>query len=119
MEENKTFTQDELNAIISERLKAERSKIMKDVQAKEAELTRRESMLNTSSDWKSRGLPVELLEMISPDKYDAAAEILQGYKKSEPARGGWGGGKNPDPAPRVLSQEEQIRQRMGLNRKDE
>ena len=38
MEETKTFSQEELNQIISDRLKSERAKMLKEVQAKEAEL---------------------------------------------------------------------------------
>ena len=119
MDDNKTFTQEEVNAIISERLKSGRSKIMKDVQAKEAELARRESLINATADWKKRGLPVELLDMIPEDKFESAATALEGYQKTG-NKGGWGGGKNPG---RALSPEEAeeiaIRDRMGLNRKDD
>ncbi len=121
-EEKKSFTQDEVNAIVSERLKQERAKIMKDVQSKEAELNRRETMMNTRADWQKRGLPVDLLECLDADKLEAAAAILE---KKSGSKGGfdtsntklphdynkYGDMNGPD--------EMAIRRKMGLVRKDE
>ena len=126
-EESKTFTQDEVNAIISERLKQERAKIMKDVQTKEAELNRRETMMNTRADWQKRGLPVELLECLDAEKLEAAAAILEKSTEKPSSSGGWGGGKNPLTAPHAKPMRDAngdltdyaIRQSMGLTGKDE
>lgn len=128
MEENKTFTQEEVNAIIGERLKQERAKIMKEVQEKEAELTRRESFMNTRAEWQKKGLPVELLECLDQTKIEAASTILEGMKGNNNSSGGWSGGKNPVEAPKAGEAlrdangnptDYAIRQRMGLIRKDE
>ncbi len=122
-DQDKTFTQEEVNAIISERLKQERAKIMKDVQIKEAELNRREAMMKTRDDWQKRGLPVDLLECLDAEKLDTAAEILEGTKNAH-SKAGWGGGKNPDAGNAALYDEDgnptdhAIRQRMGLDRKE-
>lgn len=127
MSEVKTFTQDEVNAIVSERLKQERAKIMKDVQTKEAELNRRETMMNTRADWQKRGLPVELLDCLDAEKLEAAAAILENNKDKPVERGGWGGGKNPREPSGAKPLRDQngnltdyaIRQKMGLSGKDE
>ena len=124
-ESAKTFTQDEVNAIVSERLKQERGKIMKEVQEKEAELTRRETMMNTRADWQKRGLPVDLLECLDAEKLEAAAAILEGTKEKPGSRAGYGGGKDPEHGAYQMRDAEgnptdyAIRQRMGLARKDE
>lgn len=119
-EENKTFTQDEVNAIVSERLKQERAKIMKDVQTKEAELNRRETMMNTRADWQKRGLPVDLLECLDADKLEAAAEILE---KKKGSRGGFDRSNSRLPHEIITDDGKPddlaIRRKMGLVRKDE
>ena len=121
-EENKTFTQDEVNAIISERLKQERAKIMKDVQTKEAELNRRETMMNTRADWQKRGLPVDLLDCLDAEKLEAAAAILE-KKSNTGKKGGFDSSNTRLPRESMKDQdgptEAAIRAKMGLVRKDE
>lgn len=116
-EENKSFTQEEVNSIVGERLKQERAKIMKEVQAKEAELTRRETMMNTRADWQKRGLPVELLEYLEVEKLDEAAAILEKGHLSSGSRGGFSGNVKPgDVKPGSFDAE--IRKKMGLFKKE-
>ena len=126
MNDNKTFTQDEVNAIISERLKQERAKIMKETQEKEAELNRREAMMNTRADWQKRGLPVDLLECLDTEKLDAAAAILEGINKNSKGQKGGFDRSNSHLPHRNDSEDDQkgptekaIRKSMGLERKDE
>ena len=124
MEETKTFSQEELNQIISDRLKSERAKMLKEVQAKEAELARRESLMAVSDDWRKRGLPVELLPMLDAEKLEDAASILENRKTAPAGKAGFGGGKAPDSGQDQLVDEngnptdKAIRIRMGLDRKE-
>lgn len=125
-DQDKTFTQEEVNSIVSERLKQERAKIMKEAQEKEAELTRREALMNTRADWQKRGLPVDLLDCLDAEKLDAAAVILEGIKKNSKGQKGGFDYSNSRLPNRNESEDDQegptekaIRQKMGLARKDE
>lgn len=92
MSDERTFSQDELNTIVSERLKQERAKIMREVNQREAELTRREALLTAKADWQKRGLPADLLDTLDLSKegaLDMAATILESIRISPNAgRGG-------------------------------
>ena len=124
----RTFTQAELDQIISERLKREREKVAAEQAQREAELTRRERLLTAKEDWAKRGLPADLLDSLDLSKdgvLDAAAAIVEKLKApttepKEPApavpyftrslNGSGGVGVKPDP----------LRDAFGLNhRKDE
>lgn len=125
-DQDKTFSQEEVNSIISERLKQERAKIMKEAQEKEAELNRREKMMSTRADWQKRGLPVDLLECLDAEKLDAAAEILEGINKNNKGHKGGFDRSNSRLPNRNGAEDDQegpsekaIRQKMGLARKDE
>lgn len=68
----KTFTQEEVNQIVSERLKRERTKAEPSEQEKrESELAARESKLNCREYLSEKGYPVELLDIL--DTSDAEA----------------------------------------------
>lgn len=91
MDNNKTFTQAELDQIIKERLAKERAKLTAEAQQREAELTRREAMLAAKEDWSKRGLPVALLDSLDFSKegaLDAAAAVLTGFQDRGPDRSG-------------------------------
>ena len=125
-DQDKTFTQEEVNSIVSERLKQERAKIMKEAQEKEAELTRREHMMSVRTDWQRRGLPVDLLDCLDAEKLDAAAVILEGINKNSKGQKGGFDHSNSRLPNRNESEDYQegptekaIRQKMGLARKDE
>lgn len=94
----RTFTQAELDQIIMERLRKERAKLTAEAQQREAELNRREQLLTAKEEWSKRGLPVSLLDSLDITKegaLDAAAAVLDGLKKSAPAADNAGG--NPEP----------------------
>lgn len=125
MSEERTFSQDEVNAIVSERLKQERAKIMRDVTQREAELTQRETLLTAKADWQKRGLPADLLDALDMSKegaLEAAAAILENIKTPSGTKGGIG--KNQSfgfggvlERPRQAEEDSVLRAAMGLDRK--
>lgn len=68
-EGNKTFTQDEVNRIVSERLNKEKGKISADREAaysqKEQELNQRELKLHARETLSEKNMPSELLEVLN------------------------------------------------------
>lgn len=85
MADERMFSQEEVDQIISERLKRERTKYQQEAAQRAAELDKRERLLTAKVDWQKRGLPVELLDSIVLSKDGAleAAEIaVAGIRKS-------------------------------------
>ena len=94
----KTFDQEEVNRIVAERLKQERSKIMREAEQREAAIARREALLDARADWLKRGLPADLLDSLDLSRdgvVDAAASILEGMKTQTAPRAGFIGGRTP------------------------
>ena len=121
MNDEKTFSQSEVNAIVSERLKQERSRLMADVNRREAELTRREALLTAKADWQKRGLPADLLDYVNNiDALDDIAGLLEGFHNScntpKGTRGGFAGASEPI---KEADPDAALRSAMGLNRKAE
>lgn len=124
MSDERTFSQDEVNAIVSERLKQERTKIMRDVTRREAELAQRETLLSAKADWQKRGLPADLLDSLDMNKegaLEAAAAILENIKITSGAKGG-GIGKNYGfggtlERSKEAAPESALRSAMGLDKK--
>lgn len=82
-ETGKTFTQEDVNRIISERLGKERDKIKKEQEAalekREKEIAVREMRMNALEKLNSRGLPSELADAINysdEESIDKSIEIL-------------------------------------------
>lgn len=82
-ETGKTFTQEDVNRIISDRLGKERDKIKKEQEAalekREKEIAVREMRMNALEKLNSRGLPSELVEAINysdEESVDKSIEIL-------------------------------------------
>ncbi len=89
----RTFTQDEVNKLIGDRLKQERAKLMREAQEREAELNRREALLTAKADWTKRGLPADLLDSLDLTRegaLDTAAAVLEKYQANRafPSTGG-------------------------------
>lgn len=123
MSDERTFSQDEVNAIVSDRLKQERTKIMREVTQREAELSRREAMLTAKADWQKRGLPAELLDTLDMSKegaIDSAAAILENIKTTahigESKTGKFGFGSIPQHAAEA-DPDSALRSAMGLHGK--
>ena len=82
--EDKTFTQEQVNAIISERLAKEKSKTDATLAEREQELTRKEFLLQARETLTTKGLPVSLLDALntsSPEAFTKSLEILEAEKK--------------------------------------
>ena len=122
--EDKTFTQDQVNAIIGERLQKERQKAESDIAKREQELSQREFLLNAKSTLTEKGLPAELADYIiaDPEALEKAVNLLTEHIKSnkariaEVARGLRGAGMTGKPSQPLFSAPDPIREAMGLNK---
>ena len=87
-ESGKTFTQEEVNKIVQQRLERAKSKEPDELAKREAELNKREINLTIREQLSSAGLPNELAGVISAQDEDEAREkieILKKYIESQPA----------------------------------
>ena len=87
-ESGKTFTQEEVNKIVQQRLERAKSKEPDELAKREAELNKREMNLTIREQLSSAGLPNELAGVISAQDEDDAREkieILKKYIESQPA----------------------------------
>ena len=113
---DKTFTQDDVNRIVQDRLAAEKTKAAAIIAEREKELAHKEFMLDARSQLEKAGLPAGILEGMntsSPEAFKRAIELLEphmGKPKILPVitKLSEGGGSERNP----------IRDAMGLNRKD-
>ena len=111
---DRTFTQDELNRIVADRLKSEPDKYMREAQQREAELNRREALLTAKADWAKRGLPADLLDSLDLSKdgaLEAAESIVSGLSKG--TRGGFDG--RQDIVGGTDNEPDGLRKAFGLN----
>lgn len=72
---NKTFSQDDVNRIVQERLAKEKAKSETTLAEKERELAAREFKLTAKEKLETQGLPVSLVEALNtstPEAFDAA-----------------------------------------------
>lgn len=113
----RSFSQDEVNRIVADRLKAERAKIMREAEQREAELNRRETLLTAKADWTRRGLPADLLDSIDLSK-DGALEAAERVFStlSKPSRVGFSG--KQDIIGGDTDIDSGLRNAFGLNRKE-
>lgn len=110
----RTFTQVEVDRIVSERLKRERDRFAAEAQQREADFARREALLNAKEDWSMRGLPVALLDHIDLSKdgaIEAVTAILEGIK---PNRVGSRAGIAPTPMFQTDERANDLRGAFGL-----
>ena len=87
-ESGTTFTQEEVNKIVQQRLERAKSKEPDELAKREAELNKREMNLTIRDQLSSAGLPNELAGVISAQDEDEAIEkieILKKYIESQPA----------------------------------
>lgn len=82
--ENRTFTQDDVNRIVQDRLAKERGKKSEELAAREADLCQREFKLDAAEVLKSKGLPVEFLDALNckdKEAFNKSVEIIGDYIK--------------------------------------
>lgn len=81
---DRTFTQEEVNKIVSERLKHERTKTEKasvdSIEARETELAKKENAFLCKEYIAKTGLPKELLEVFSTDNIDSFKQSIEKIK---------------------------------------
>lgn len=124
--EEKTFTQEDVNRIVQDRLAKEKGKTDAALAEREAGLKAREKVLETREKLAGAGLPGELLNAFSlhsEGKVDEAIAILaQHYKQAQKAEEGGvvvtHGAKTTDisnfAAMRQGNREKELREAMGL-----
>lgn len=84
----RTFTQDQLNSIVQERLARDREKQSEELGKKEQELLQREFRLNSREKLLNRGYPEDILDALnlSDEKsFDKALDLLDEYIKPRKA----------------------------------
>lgn len=88
--EGKTFTQDEVNRIVSERLNKEKGKINADREAeyskREQELNQRELRLHAREALSERNMPSELLDVLnysSKEDLDKCIDVIEQVLKNQ------------------------------------
>lgn len=82
--EERTFTQEEVNRIVSERLARERAKLTADLEEREKAIKAREISLLASEKLSEAGLPKELISVL---KYDDEASLTDAITKLSSLRG--------------------------------
>lgn len=77
----RTFTQDEVNRIVGERLAKEKAKQDAAFAEREQELARREALFDLRDQLKDMGLPDELLPVLNVQDKEALNKALEALKK--------------------------------------
>lgn len=75
----RTFTQDELNRIVQDRLAKDRAKASEEMEKKEKELAQREFLLNSRHKLIDRGLPEKIIDALncsSDEAFDKALDLI-------------------------------------------
>lgn len=75
--ENRTFTQDDVNRIVQERLAKDRMKSSEDMSKKEQELAAREFRLNSRQKLIDRGYPESILDALNCSSEEAFNNALE------------------------------------------
>lgn len=111
--EGKTFSQEDVNKIINERLKKEKDKTQKQVEALEKEYQQKELNFKAKELLTSKGLSLDILDALKyedEDTLNKSVNLIESIFKTgtkpkyDPAAGG-----APDP-------DQQIREAMGLKK---
>lgn len=80
----RTFTQEQVNAIVSDRLTRDRQKQSEEISKREQELNDREFRLNSRQKLIDRGLPEDMLDVLncsSEDAFNKALDKLEAFIK--------------------------------------
>ena len=83
-QQGRTFSQDDVNRIVQERLNKERAKTENGIAEKEKELARREFLLNAREELGNRGYPESILDALNAsdaDSFRKSLDILDSYIK--------------------------------------
>lgn len=86
MADEKLFTQEEVNAIVSRRLSEQKISMSKEIADREKAIEDRERQITIREKLKAKGLPEDLADMIkfdNADSLDETIEALSGITKGE------------------------------------
>lgn len=78
--EDKTFTQEEVNNIVQDRLAKEKAKYEKQLSEVQADVARREKLLDARQKLQEKGLPSELAELVKLDddnSFNTSLELIE------------------------------------------
>ena len=122
MADERTFTQEEVNTIVQDRLAKEKAKYEKQISDMQADVKRREKLLDARAKLEERGLPAELADLVrleDDNAFNTSLELLERtYKQNQPAVPPDGGGTaarhNYEPMGGGYSKPDPIREAMGL-----
>lgn len=119
-EEQKTFTQEDVNRIVSERLAKEKTKLDTALAEREKTLTQRELALTAKERLRASGLPGSLIDALNMSDSDALEKSLKivetefAGNKPAPLSGSMGFNRGGMLAPDIKSDSD-VRTAMGLN----
>ena len=89
MENEKTFSQEEVNNIVQERLAKEKAKYEKLLEEQKAEYDKRERLYQAKDELNKRGIPAELASLVKLDDeaaYNDSISLLEkNYKTVHPS----------------------------------
>ena len=114
----KTFTQEQVNAIVRERLAKERTKLDADLTRREAELNQREFNSKAAELLAERGLSMDVLPALNATDIDSLKAAIDALSKAgavQPTPKGGGGFGHLTPIS-ITGGNDSIRKAMGLNR---
>lgn len=124
----KTFSQDDVNRIVQERLAKERERGTAELAQREADLAARELRMTAREKLAAKGLPVELLEALncsSAEALEKSVELLsKHFERSAPSGSGFSSPRPGPSGPRTFdgltaaqgSPDWSIREAMGLRK---
>ena len=113
--EEKTFTQEDLNRILKDRLAKERAKSSKTLEEKEAELTRREMRLTAREKFIDNDLPLDLIDIVRYDDEEQLEEVVNKLKEALKSSGSkTNGAGGYDPTIGSPHYEDPVKKAMGL-----
>ena len=81
-ENNKTFTQEEVNNIVQKRLAEEKAKYEKQLSDMQVDINRREKKLQVQDTLRKNGLSDELAELVKMDDDDAINNSISLLKRT-------------------------------------
>ena len=114
MENNKTFTQEEVNTIVQERLAKEKAKYEKQIADLQVDIGRREKKLNAVDLLKQKGLPEELVDLVNLNDEDSMNNSIALLDKTYKQQHGTDKKPGYDPAGGKTPYVDPIRSAMGL-----
>ena len=90
MQQGKTFTQDDVNRIVQERLAKEKGKGNDELDKRAAELDKRERRMNAVDELRKNGLPDYLVDALNMETDEAFQQSMEAIKKMKGETAGSG-----------------------------